>query len=102
MMSGPPSMQVLAAGRRNSPRLYSLVITQTQTRNVSPIMDIQINQTPLSLPEQATLADALSLFGARPPFAVAVNGEFVSRGLHAVRTLQPGDKIDVVHPVAGG
>lgn len=65
-------------------------------------MDIQVNQTPLSLPEQATLADALSLFGARPPFAVAVNGEFVSRALHAARTLQAGDKIDVVHPVAGG
>ncbi|PMS20774.1 thiamine biosynthesis protein ThiS [Trinickia dabaoshanensis] len=65
-------------------------------------MDIQVNQTPLSLPEDATLADALSLFGARPPFAVAVNGEFVSRGLHAARALKPGDKIDVVQPVAGG
>ena len=65
-------------------------------------MDIQVNQTPLTLPEDATLADALSLFGARPPFAVAVNGEFVSRGLHAARTLQAGDKVDVVHPVAGG
>lgn len=65
-------------------------------------MDIQVNQTPLSLREQATLAEALSLFGARPPFAVAVNGEFVARGQHAARTLHPGDKVDVVHPVAGG
>lgn len=65
-------------------------------------MDIQVNQTVLSLREQATLAEALSLFGARPPFAVAVNGEFVARGQHAARTLRPGDKIDVVHPVAGG
>jgi sulfur carrier protein len=66
------------------------------------IMDIQVNQVPLTLPEQSTLAEALSLFGARPPFAVAVNGEFVARGQHAVRTLQAGDKIDVVQPVAGG
>ncbi|RDU95531.1 sulfur carrier protein ThiS [Trinickia dinghuensis] len=65
-------------------------------------MDIQVNQTSLSLPEQATLADALSLFGARPPFAVAVNGEFVARGQHAARALHAGDKVDVVHPVAGG
>ncbi len=65
-------------------------------------MDIQVNQTVLSLPEQATLAEALSVFGARPPFAVAVNGEFVARGQHAARTLHAGDKIDVVHPVAGG
>jgi len=66
------------------------------------IMDIQVNQVPLSVPEQSTLADALSLFGARPPFAVAVNGEFVARGQHAVRALQAGDKVDVVQPVAGG
>jgi sulfur carrier protein len=65
-------------------------------------MDIQVNQKPLSLPDQATLADALSAFGARPPFAVAVNGEFVARGQHAQRALLPGDRIDVVHPVAGG
>lgn len=65
-------------------------------------MDIQVNQKPLSLPDQATLADALSAFGARPPFAVAVNGEFVARGQHAQRVLLPGDRIDVVHPVAGG
>jgi sulfur carrier protein len=65
-------------------------------------MDIQVNQTPLSLPEHATLAEALSRFGAHPPFAVAVNGEFVARAQHAARTLQAGDKIDVVHPVAGG
>lgn len=79
-----------------------LSFSRSQTPNVSLIMDIQINETALSLPEQSTLADALSLFGARPPFAVAVNGEFVARGQHTVRTLQAGDKVDVVHPVAGG
>lgn len=65
-------------------------------------MDIQVNQKPLSLPDHATLADALSAFGARPPFAVAVNGEFVARGQHAQRALEAGDRVDVVHPVAGG
>ena len=34
-------------------------------------MDIHINQKPLSLPDGATVADALCAFGARPPFAVA-------------------------------
>ncbi len=38
-------------------------------------MDIHINQKPLSLPEGATVADALAAFGARPPFAVALNGD---------------------------
>ncbi|MDE1180677.1 sulfur carrier protein ThiS [Paraburkholderia sp.] len=65
-------------------------------------MNIQINQKPLTLPEGATVADALTEFGARPPFAVALNGDFVARGQHAARALQAGDKLDVVSPVAGG
>ena len=65
-------------------------------------IEVQVNQKALALPEDATLADALSAFGARPPFAVAVNGEFVARGQHAARSLRAGDRIDVVHPVAGG
>src|SRR6266702_862564 len=68
----------------------------------SNTMDIHINQKPLSLPEGATVADALAAYGARPPFAVALNGDFVARTQHAARALQPGDKLDVVQPVAGG
>ncbi|MHA7165940.1 sulfur carrier protein ThiS, partial [Burkholderia pseudomallei] len=49
-----------------------------------------------------TVADALAAYGARPPFAVAVNGAFVARTQHAARALAAGDKLDIVHPVAGG
>jgi sulfur carrier protein len=65
-------------------------------------MDIQINHKLLSLPEGASVADALLAFGARPPFAVALNGAFVARTQHAARALKPGDKLDIVQPVAGG
>ncbi len=65
-------------------------------------MDIQINQKPLTLPEGATVADALAAFGARLPYAVALNGDFVARTQHGARTLQAGDRLDVVSPVAGG
>ncbi|MFC0402200.1 sulfur carrier protein ThiS [Paraburkholderia rhizosphaerae] len=65
-------------------------------------MDIQVNQKPLTLPEGATVADALAAFGARPPFAVALNGDFVARAQHAARPLSTGDRLDVVQPVAGG
>jgi sulfur carrier protein len=65
-------------------------------------MDIQVNQKPLSLPEGATVADALAAFGAQPPFAVALNGDFVARRQHAARALCTGDRLDVVQPVAGG
>ncbi len=65
-------------------------------------MDIQINQQTLTLPDGATVADALTAYRARPPFAVAVNGAFVARAQHAAHTLVAGDRLDVVHPVAGG
>jgi sulfur carrier protein len=65
-------------------------------------MDIHVNQKPLTLPEGATVADALAAYGARPPFAVALNGNFVARTQHGVRALRAGDRLDVVSPVAGG
>jgi sulfur carrier protein len=66
------------------------------------MMDIQINQQMLTLPDGATVADALAAYGATPPFAVALNGAFVARTQHAARALAGGDRLDVVHPVAGG
>jgi sulfur carrier protein len=48
------------------------------------------------------VTDALAAFGAKPPFAVALNGQFVARGEHATKTLAAGDRLDVVSPVAGG
>ncbi|WP_338862575.1 sulfur carrier protein ThiS [Mycetohabitans rhizoxinica] len=65
-------------------------------------MDIQINNQPFSLPDDACLADALASYGAVPPYAVAINGEFVPRAQHPARALTQGDRIDVVKPVAGG
>jgi sulfur carrier protein len=65
-------------------------------------MDIHVNQKPLTLPDGATVADALAAYGARPPFAVALNGNFVARAQHGVRALRAGDRLDVVSPVAGG
>jgi sulfur carrier protein len=65
-------------------------------------MDIHINQQPYSLPEQATVAEALAAFGAQPPFAVALNGAFLARAQHAAQALRAGDQLDVVRPVTGG
>jgi sulfur carrier protein len=65
-------------------------------------IEIVINQQPLSVPMHATVADALAAYGAKPPYAVAVNGDFVARGLHGQHNLQAGDRLDVVQPVAGG
>ena len=65
-------------------------------------MNILINDKPFTLPDGATLTDALVALEAVPPFAVAVNREFVPRSGYATRTLQPDDRIEVIRPVTGG
>jgi sulfur carrier protein len=65
-------------------------------------MWIKINQKPLELPERATVAEALDVFGAKPPFAVALNFSFVHRQNYATTVLQPDDQLEIVQPVAGG
>ena len=65
-------------------------------------MNILLNQQPLVLAEGASLADALALQSLRPPYAVAVNTQFVPRAQYAARPLQDGDRVEVVSPVTGG
>jgi sulfur carrier protein len=65
-------------------------------------IDVLINDKPFALPESATLVDALAALNAVPPFAVAVNREFVPRSAYAARALQPQDSIEVIRPVTGG
>ena len=65
-------------------------------------MNVLINDKPFTLPDGATVIDALAALDAVPPFAVAVNREFVPRSAHAARPLQPEDRIEVIRPVTGG
>ncbi|BDB22854.1 MULTISPECIES: sulfur carrier protein ThiS [Cupriavidus] len=65
-------------------------------------MEILLNGRPLALAESATLADAVVVAKIAPPFAAAVNGQFVPRAAHANTPLAAGDRIDLVQPVTGG
>ena len=65
-------------------------------------MHVYINQVPHELPAGATLADAVSRLQARPPFAAAVNLQFVSNTQYTQKLLQPDDRIDIIAPVTGG
>ncbi len=65
-------------------------------------MKVTINQNPADLPEHATVQDALAAIAARPPFAVAVNTQFVPNTQYTARVLQAGDRIEVISPVTGG
>ena len=65
-------------------------------------MNVLINDKPFTLPDGATVVDALAALNAVPPFAVAVNRESVPRSAHAERALRPEDRIEVIRPVTGG
>ena len=61
-----------------------------------------INDTVHTLPEPATVADALVAMNAVPPYAVAVNREFVPRSAYAAHALKNDDRLEVIRPVTGG
>ena len=61
-----------------------------------------INQLPYALAADATLADAVSVIKAQPPFAAAVNLQFVPNSQYRKTLLQNDDRIDIIFPVTGG
>lgn len=65
-------------------------------------LQVLINQAPHTLPQGATLADAVAASGIQPPFAAAVNLQFVPRGQYAGHTLADHDKIELISPITGG
>jgi sulfur carrier protein len=65
-------------------------------------MFVVVNGETHTLPEPRTLAYLLHLLSPAAPFAVARNGEVVPGGAYEDCRIEPGDKIDILHPAAGG
>jgi sulfur carrier protein len=65
-------------------------------------LQILINQTPYTLPHGASLADAIAVSGIQPPFAAAVNLQFVPRSQYDQHALANQDKIELISPITGG
>lgn len=65
-------------------------------------MKVIINKHEHELPSNATLLDAIAAIEARPPYAAAVNTQFVPKTQYAQRPLQDGDRIEIISPVTGG
>ena len=65
-------------------------------------MKVLINKREHELAEGATLADAVAAIAARPPFAAAVNTQFVPKTQYAQHRLNDGDSIEIISPVTGG
>ena len=65
-------------------------------------LQVTINQQPHTLPAGATLSVAIARIGIQPPFAAAVNLQFVPRAQHAMHALHDGDRIELIAPITGG
>ena len=68
----------------------------------SATIQVLINQVPHELPTHATLADAVHHVGITPPFAAAVNMQFVPKTQYANHVLQTNDQIELIAPITGG
>ena len=66
------------------------------------LLQVWINQTPYQLTAPATLADAVARVGIQPPFAAAVNLNFVPKTRYAQHSLSDGDHIELIAPITGG
>jgi sulfur carrier protein len=65
-------------------------------------MRIIANQIPRDLPSNSRITDLLAMIEAKPPYAVAVNLEFVPKTRHAEYILQDNDQVEIIAPVTGG
>jgi len=65
-------------------------------------IQVLINQAPHELPANATLADAVKSVGISPPFAAAINLQFVPKTEYASHVLQTNDQIELISPITGG
>lgn len=65
-------------------------------------MRILVNQVAREVPHNSTIDDVLVIIDAQPPFAVAINYEFIPKTRHAEEVLHEGDEMEVIAPVTGG
>jgi sulfur carrier protein len=66
-------------------------------------MDILLNGASTTIPDQLTIAQLLDDNGlASRRVAIEVNGTIVPRSDQAARTLQAGDRVEIVHALGGG
>ena len=65
-------------------------------------MRVIVNQVEYEMPSHSLVSDVLALIDAKPPYAVAVNLNFVPKTKHAEFVLSENDQIEVIAPVTGG
>jgi sulfur carrier protein len=69
---------------------------------MSDNITVLINQMAYQLPAPACLQDAITAAGVTPPFAAAVNLQFVPRSQYATHLLSTNDQVELIAPITGG
>ncbi len=65
-------------------------------------MKLTVNKVNLEVKQGSSLSDLVLQVEPTPPFAVAVNMQFVPKSAYASTALCEGDSIEVIRPVTGG
>ena len=65
-------------------------------------MMVWVNQKSCELQQGCTLKEAIELAQITPPFAAAVNAQFVPKTLYHQTLLHDNDKIELIVPITGG
>ncbi len=65
-------------------------------------MRVIVNEKEYDLPHQSMVSDALAIIQAKPPYAVAVNLQFVPKSQHGQYPLNENDQVEIIAPVTGG
>ncbi len=65
-------------------------------------MRVIVNQNPHELAPSSKVSDLLALLNAKPPYAVAVNLQFVPKSQHGEYVLHENDAVEIISPVTGG
>ena len=66
------------------------------------MMRVLVNQNPQELAPASKVSDLLTLIDAKPPYAVAVNLQFLPKSQHVDYVLQENDAVEIISPVTGG
>ena len=65
-------------------------------------MSLTVNGQATAIPVPPTLETLLAALHPQRPYAVALNEEFVPASAYQICELSDGDRIEIVHPSAGG
>ena len=76
--------------------------TPLQPQTPTDPIRIYVNNKLHLVPVGATLAHAIELSEVTPPFAAAVNMQFVPKASYEARVLLDSDRVELISPITGG